>query len=197
MELKLDSNNFIYNSAKNGGALYLSNKKDSSVSEKRAINILNNIFKYNIADNFGGAIYSEYDQMYLAVINNNTISYNEAGITGGGLYTPSAVDKNLFDPKLIDIGNNTVNSYNNDYSTKPSYIVLDIILNQKVVDIITGEYLQLKFILYDEYDNIMEDITKYYSSISLKVKNNNISNNKDIKIKLLGNVCSFVNGKRK
>ncbi|OUM62833.1 hypothetical protein PIROE2DRAFT_61621 [Piromyces sp. E2] len=193
MELRLDSNVFIQNMATNGGALYLSNKQNYGKSEERPLNILNNSFKFNKAENFGGAIYSEFDQLHLAVTSNNNITYNKAGIIGAGLFTPSLVQRNLFNVKNDNIANNTVNSYINNYSTKPSYIMLNTTSKEGTFNITSGDYLPLKYLLYDEYNSVVEDITKYYSEIFLRIELK--YDEESTRIHLFGNTCSFNNGR--
>ncbi|KAG4085267.1 hypothetical protein H8356DRAFT_1298496 [Neocallimastix lanati (nom. inval.)] len=208
MELYLISNIFENNNAINGGALYLGKQDSIKQNINRTIVIKNNIFRENIAENFGGGIYSEYSKLYLAETDNNTIIHNEAGIMGGGAYSPKSVDKNLFDIKLCKFENNTVNSDINDYSSKPSFISLNTTLENNSVTIITGGFLPLQFLLHDEFGNIMKDITKYYSSITLKLLLENEDNKhsygdgdyfqtekKNVEYILYGNLGSFINGK--
>lgn len=202
MELNLISNNFEKNKAINGGALYLADGIKLNNDEDRKINIENNIFDENIAEDFGGAIYSNFSKLYLSTTKNNTISLNKAGIMGGGLYTPNSIDKNLFDITDTKFINNTVNSDINDYTSMPAYINLDTTLSKNPIDLISGDSLSLIFSVYDEYNNTIKDITKYYSSVLLNImleeKNNELmKRNKNQKYKLTGNISTFINGKIK
>jgi len=207
MKLNLTSNLFNYNSALNGGALFLKDGINNSNNNNRSdeISIENNMFYHNHAKNFGGAIYSEYSKLYLATTKNNTIINNSADNMGGGIFTPSSINKTMFNLNNLEIHNNTVNSYNNDYSSKPKYIKLKTYFNENRVNIITGDYLNINFILYDEYDNIMVDKAKLYSFITIKLllkpkERNTIYNDDDIlfnttsKYYMKGNIGTFVNG---
>jgi len=222
----LTSNNFNGNKASNGGAIYLVEDKKSSELNKvfnRSIYLENNHFRNNIADNFGGAVYSHYDRNQLQfTAKDNELIYNEAGIMGGGLYSLEAINKNV-SLEGLKFENNTVNSINDNYSTKPSYIKLNMLQNQNNFRITTGKYFPLNFSLHDEYDNIVVDNSNYYFSITIKVeliekdkkkshKNNEINkvndsneikeeNAEDTKKEVIkkyiveGNSASFINGK--
>jgi len=128
------------------------------------------------------------------------------------MYSPSLVHKNLFNISDCHIFNNTVNSYVNDFTSQPSYIKLDTLnlnINKKnSINITTGDHLPLKFTLYDEFENIIYDISKYYSSLSVKVvlieKEFYMSDNYEYddtiyeydkrNYYLLDSICSFTNG---
>jgi len=134
--------------------------------------------------------------MYMIKAINNKIAWNKAGIAGGGIYSPKSVNKSLFDLSQCEIYNNTVNSYWDNYTSAPSYIVLNTKI-ENYIKIYSGDYLPLSFTLYDEYDKIIEDITKY-NSITLKITlqrtENDIEESND-KILLYGNSEIFVNGR--
>ncbi|OUM69480.1 hypothetical protein PIROE2DRAFT_2569 [Piromyces sp. E2] len=200
MKVELISNQFYKNKAINGGAFYL--ESDINNNEKNIITIKNNIFKENIAENFGGAVYSNFKNFYISNSLNNTITDNEAGIMGGGVYFHQYINKKIFNLENIQIENNTVNSYINNYTSKPSYIKLNTTLNidnDNIINITTGDRFPLNFTLFDNFDNIIEDITKYYSSITLKVTLDEDNSNEDdtILYYLKGNIGSFVKGKSK
>ena len=203
--MNLISNEFINNKASNGGALYLEDGNDINENNTDIINIENNTFQKNSAENFGGAIYSEYSHLYLATSKNNEITFNNAGVMGGGIYTPKNAKKTIFNIDDLKIENNTVNSYINDYTSKPSYITLNTVLPNENINIVTGDPFPLDFTLYDEYDNVIEDITKYYSSMIIKVileeintpyqNGENINNKKkNSNFKLIGNIGTFIKG---
>ncbi|OUM65923.1 hypothetical protein PIROE2DRAFT_6994 [Piromyces sp. E2] len=208
VNFNISSSLFKKNKAVNGGALYFKNKRDNNVNEKSNDNmelvIENNIFMENIAVNFGGAIYSEFNKFYLATSRNNIIIENKAGVMGGGIFSLNLVHENLFNLSNCQISNNTVNSFVNDYTSRPSYITLN---DKKInsVNITSGGHLPLEFTLYDEFDNIIFDVTKYYSSLSIKVVLTNEEfflddNNEDDdsffnrNFYLVDNVCSFSQG---
>jgi len=193
MELNLNSNVFINNYADNGGAIYFGNEiSNTDNMDYPPININNNIFKENKAERFGGAIYSNLHKLGQAIVNDNQIVYNEAGIFGGGIYSPNvSINETLFDIAKNEIENNTVASFIDNYSSKPSYIMLN---SNKTISVYVGEYIPLMFSLYDDFDNIIIDITKYYSFLSLKLV---IMENDSIDIDnsyILGNVGSFIKG---
>jgi len=128
---------------------------------------------------------------------NNTISYNKAGIDGGGIYSSNIVNKNLFDINQFEFINNTVNSFKNEYSSLPYYIVLNTKMENNSIKISSGDYLPLSFSLYDEYNNILEDMAKYYSialKISLYYEDNKDNSSTSDKIILNGNREVFVKG---
>jgi len=192
MELSLNSNIFIDNNADNGGAIYFGNERTNTDNMDNPTIIINsNIFKENKAELFGGAIYSNYHKLGQATVNDNQIVYNEAGISGGGIYSPNSINETLFDMTKIKIENNTVDSFIDDYSSKPSYIMLN---SNETISVNVGEYIPLIFTLYDDFDNIIIDITKYYSFLSLKLV---IMETDSIDIDnsyILGNVGSFIKG---
>ncbi|OUM60857.1 hypothetical protein PIROE2DRAFT_13300 [Piromyces sp. E2] len=211
LKLNIKSNIFTNNHAINGGAIYLEDDfKNNNDDGKENVIFENNIFYGNNAEEFGGAIYSNYQNLYNETAINNTISYNIANIMGGGIFAESWFDKNQFNVNNNKIFNNTVNSYINNYTSKPSYISLDTKISFPK-ELSTGDLLPLTFSLHDQYGNIMEDITKYYSSLSIKIElqqkydeddeyyyddeyNNYINSNKE-KYKLYGNVGTFIMGK--
>jgi len=204
LELNLLTNEFINNKAINGGAIYIKNGNITNMNENNSITIEDNTFSDNRADNFGGALYSEFQKMYLAKAINNNFSYNKAGILGGGIFSPNSISENLFNIEDCTFLNNTVNSYINNYTSKPAYILMKPEFSDNLIQIISGAYLNLNFTLYDEFDNLIEDITKYYSSMTLKVvleeqKNVNKSNIKNdlnnLNYQLVGNVGSFIQGR--
>jgi len=211
-KLTINSNKFIKNQAINGGGLYIENHNVKIQNENNTIiHFNNNIFTENSASNFGGAIYSNYDKLFLANATNNLIEYNNAGIMGGGVYSPEHVEKTLFKLNNFEFHNNSVSSLINDYTTKPSYITLNTTVIDNTISVITGEYFSLNFNLYDEYHNIITDITKYYSSLTLKItleyenkeeeeeeeeeEREDYYKSKNLDYSIHGNICTFVNGR--
>jgi len=215
MSLNLRSNLFKGNKAIEGGALYLSNSNVPTLYQYDIYNAINNeniiikdnIFNENFAYNFGGAIFSDYDRLYIAQTNNNTLLNNKAGIMGGGIFTPNSVNKTMFDLSHWKLNRQEKSKYNNtdDYATKPSYIKLNNTEFNKII--YSGDTVPLSFSLYNEYDDQIIDITRYYSSMTLKIEiyrfddfytiknNNNFVNNSIIYQKpahyLEGNVERF------
>jgi len=164
------------------------------------ISIQDNSFEMNHAENFGGAIYSEFSKLYLASTKNNSIMMNNARIFGGGLYSPKSSNKTLFNIDDYLIINNTANSIINNYTTKPSYIILDNVFANNFTNITTGNHLPLQFSIYDEYDHAIEDITNYYSSITLRITleekdhTNDVYENSNYNYNLIENIGTFVYG---
>ncbi len=211
MGLNVVSNIFDGNIAENGGALYIMDDPNFNMdlNENRNIFFENNKFIRNIAHNFGGAIYSNYSRFYLANVDNNEIVCNKAGIMGGGLFSPKYVNKTSFSFKKITINNNTADSFEDNYSSKPFYVDLDTPFDNNNIKIMSGDRFPLSFTLYDEFYNIVKDITKYYSSLVLKVlliiKDNDEYDEYDEydsdynyyesqKVHLTGNIGSFTYG---
>jgi len=192
MDLSLNSNVFINNNGDNGGAIYFGNEI-SNIDDMNnpTVNINNNIFKENKAERFGGAIYSNYHKLGQATVNDNQIVYNEAGISGGGIYSPNSINETLFDMTKIKIENNTVDSFIDNYSSKPLYIMLN---SNETISVNVGEYIPLMFSLYDDFDNIIIDITKYYSFLSLKLVMVETDFSDIDNSYILGNVGSFIKG---
>lgn len=222
--MDLISNYFYENRGFNGGALYLindalSNKNTKDKVNKGAnsvINVKNNIFDNNFADNYGGGIYSEFDQFYMANSKNNTIKNNSAGTMGGGIYSPESFNKNVFNIKEDCIFfNNTVSYHDSNYATRPSILSLDTAIEN--IKIFTGDYLPLEFTVHDEFGDKIEDVYNNYSTITMVIsmyekdeyienyyldqkrhENNNIMFSvlsMHIKYNLLGNIGTFKHGK--
>jgi len=210
MKLDLISNTFKNNKGLNGGALYLSNGINTKTSnnynnkmeKKDKITIENNVFVNNCAENFGGAIYSNYNKLYLASSLNNTISYNTAKSMGGGIYVLNSVTTNIFDMKNWTIYNNTVNSYIDNYSSNPAYLILDPNIPKTELSIVSGNFLPLNFTLYDHFNKTIVDISRYYSSLELHLTlkseseiNGKMSNEKEDSTPILiENTGAFLNG---
>ncbi|ORX51108.1 hypothetical protein BCR36DRAFT_288750, partial [Piromyces finnis] len=209
MNLDLFSNTFKKNYGINGGAIYLTNAEASYDNNKKkhsprninenVIKFENNTFIENEAENFGGAVYSNYNKLFLATSKNNEIIKNKAGIMGGGIYTPNSKDQNMFnvmDIKNWKFENNTVNSFINDFTTKPYYISLNTTLKNNRITITSGNFFSLKFLLLDEYNNIINDITKYYSSLTLKLSLSSPDNKNgdNVNFYLTKNIGTFING---
>ncbi|ORX45341.1 hypothetical protein BCR36DRAFT_358228, partial [Piromyces finnis] len=194
LKINITSSIFNKNTALNGGSLYI-NDESYLFKNHTILNIVNNTFINNIAKNFGGAVYSKFNNTYISNSYNNSIINNNAGISGGGIYSSGKTIVNL---NKLSISNNTAHSYVSDYASKPSYILLNNTITSKITNIITGDYISLKFLLYDEYDNILEDISKYYSSLNIKSKlveiNDVYDDDPKKKIKLKGNICYFSKG---
>jgi len=205
IKLNLTSNIFKNNKAANGGGIYLGDNKNSLEENRNVIFIKNNTFLNNYANNFGGAVYFKLLNNYNTTIIDNNVISNAADISGGGMYSVNNQFKNDFILKNNNnFLNNTVNSYKSDYTSKPYSIGLnENYINQRNFNIITGDYLSIGFNLYDIYDKVIEDITEYYSSISLKLLLEplnynefyfNVNDNFNSYYHLLGNICSFSNG---
>lgn len=166
----------------------------------RTIYLENNSFKNNSAMDFGGALFYKMSNTYISTVINNEISFNKAEIMGGGVYSANT-NYQSFNIKNLSVYNNTINSFINNYSSKPSYLVLNNKLNSNTINIIPGESFSLNFTLYDAFNNPFIDFTKYYSSITLRVLlqdyyYNSDDNNLFSNVNLTGNFGSFRNGKK-
>jgi len=208
MKLNFISNKICDNKALNGGGIFMKDNNTSIQSNNNTFIIENNNFINNIALNEGGAIYSDYSKFDLAQPKNNSINFNKAGINGGGIYSLYSNDKNFFNDKYFNIYGNTVEKHISNIGSKPSYITISNSTSH-FFNITSGDQIKLEFILYDQFDNILEDYSKIYSSLPLKVilidesEENNIEEeeeeeetlNENNSYKLYENVGSFVNGK--
>ncbi|OUM56157.1 hypothetical protein PIROE2DRAFT_19370, partial [Piromyces sp. E2] len=186
----LENNTFIENRGLNGGAIYFKEGIINNDGENGKIVIRNNIFNKNIADKFGGAIYSEYSKLYLAEAENNKITENKASIMGGGVYTPYSVNLTMFNLKSEELKDNTVDNYLNNRESYPAYIKLNI-NTDNLITVTTGELFPMNFSLYNYYDDIFVDKSKYYSMILLKVVLVSEEDVNHIFSKVNGNVGSF------
>ena len=197
MELTLESNLFKKNTAVNGGALFFS---DDSNNDNQKIIAKNNTFSKNSVTEFGGAIYSGsiiFNKNQFNTFENNIISYNTADVMGGGIYSAQTTNIIQFNQSEWYFANNTINLHSNDYTTKPAYLSLNSPFNQKI-KLITGDILLLNFTLFDGYDNIIKDVTKYYSSMTLRItlekKNKDLYDNNIKDYYLQENAKQLING---
>jgi len=213
MKLNLESNTFRNNKAINGGALYLSNdlnpnknrnqKKNEEEKEKQNIEKLilnNNVFVGNSAEKFGGAIYANYNKLYLATSTNNIVRFNTAKIMGGGIYVPHSIKTNLF--PIVEgewtINNNTVYASPDNYSSKPAFLILlNSAIPKSEMNITSGEFFPLTFLLQDEFNKTVTDITRYYSSLLLKLTLIKKSRDNDDTTGDNNNNNSYMDNKRK
>jgi len=204
MELHLNSNEFGKNKARNGGALYFGEeqKTDTSYAYKnKEMVIENNKFYENLAEMFGGAIYTNYNKISLVTIKNNTVINNIAGVMGAGIYTSNPFDNGTINIDGFTFNSNFVDSLLDNYTSKPTYISLNTTLIKNSKKINAGDYYPLIFTLHDEYGHIITDITKHFSMITLKLNiflktdiTDKVEKDDDKNVYLFGNVCTFVNG---
>ncbi|ORX47898.1 hypothetical protein BCR36DRAFT_405219 [Piromyces finnis] len=188
LNININSSKFEYNHASNGGVMYFS--KSENHFNNNSIKFYNSTFSNNGADYFGGVIYSSFEELNITNLENTFFKENNA-YSGGVFYIDNDknLDKILFNANSKDIKylNNTAESYGNNYASDPYKIIL---LNENIKDINikSGELLSLKFRVIDEYNQIVKDISKFFSDIILKID----GNIKDKK--LIGNICYFSNG---
>jgi len=199
LDLNINSSVFEYNNANNGGVMYFSRSlKHNNANE---IKLYNSIFSNNKADYFGGVIYSNYEKLQIVDTLNTTFKENHA-YSGGGFYfnynnNANHEILNLNDTK-IEFVNNTSESHGNDYATD-TYMILSLNDGIKGFNIKSGESYSLKFNVIDEYNQIIRDISKYYSNIILKISENDDQDSMNldsssVKKKFTGNICYFSNG---
>ncbi|ORX37498.1 hypothetical protein BCR36DRAFT_313638 [Piromyces finnis] len=207
LDLNLTSNTFEKNEGVNGGAIYINDNNNSleKRNDRSYIMIINdNIFKENKAENYGGALYSRINTTISSISHskNNIFKHNKSGILGGAIYSQNSREYNILDLQYNNenvFKDNTANDIINDYTSKPAYISLNTTINTWGNRITSGNFLPMLFILYDEYDNIM-NITNYYNNIILKVnlekkfKSKHILGNEK-NYYLTGNIASFASGK--
>lgn len=199
MEFSLLDSDFIKNEALHGGAIYFGDKSNLSNTKSQDIKITmkNNNFMDNIADLFGGAIYSEFKTVNTFIEENNKISNNKAGITGGGLYISKLDNEKSLIFNNSEIVDNTSNDFTNNYSTNPSYIKLDTSFERNKISLYSGDYLPLTFTLYDDYDQVVKDLSEYYSYITLMVTLKEKYNENNVNFKLTGNSGNLLRGQFK
>ncbi|ORX42861.1 hypothetical protein BCR36DRAFT_150195 [Piromyces finnis] len=198
MTLNLTSNEFSENSAIDGGALYITHRKNENDNELIHFIINNNTFYNNSAEYFGGAIFMELNNLSIKSTQKNIMEHNKSKILGGGLFLSNYYNKDVYDMFLFK--DNFSNSIRNDYSSKPAYIALSSNYTNSFVELFSGDYLALEFALYDEFENIIEDITKFYSSMTIRVtlEEKNVISKRSTNILnyyLEGNIGSFLNGR--
>jgi len=225
LNLNFTSNRFEKNSSHKGGSLFIREGKNVN-SVNNTSYFLHNVFYNNSVHDFGGAIYYEFENLKFSSMEsrNNSITLNTAEINGGGIYAHNpSYEKKVIDISQSQIRNNYVDSYENNYSSRPFYISLNEAINNDSLNITSGDYLPLRFSLLDKYNNVIVDIPKYYSSIMLKItliekknendeeydekyndeyddeyedKYNTINeeNSQTKEVKLMNNLCSFSNG---
>ncbi|ORX80569.1 hypothetical protein BCR32DRAFT_20538 [Anaeromyces robustus] len=191
-DMKLNINNckFYDNKSLYGGAIYLSSNEDSGLYDVE-INMNNLYFEGNNAENYGGAIYSNYDGFYLAHTSNLVFTNNNANIGGGALYSPKTINTHLFSFKETSFISNTAQSYGKDVSSKPSYALLVSSYNNPLISLSSGNYLSFNFVLYNEDDVIIEDKTNFFSTIFMKAS---LYSQKGLTYQMSGNMCNFSGG---
>jgi len=195
LNFDLNSNQFCNNIAKNGGALYLSDNGNSSNRRNMDIIFENNVFKDNYASDFGGAFYSDYSKFYMATAKNNSFINNKAGAMGGGIYFNNFIDKNLQNSIFKD---NLVGYLTDDYSAKPAYVLLNTKLNSETSKVNSRDYFPLIFTLYNDFDNVVTDVNKYFNMITLRLEikeKNSDYEEYNGNYYITGNIGTFINGK--
>jgi len=189
LNLSIESSRYISNAAVNGGALYL-DKTLINNNFQSNIKLTNVTFQSNIAYDYGGALYSDYDKLYVAEIQDVNFNKNIANIAGGAIFVPNEYNKKSLDISKCNFVNNIGETHGNDFTTEVSYIKLS---NTDINTIIkSGDYIPLKFSLYDEYGKFIFDKFNIYSGISLSI---NIQNNDTPKYEIRENKCTFFMGK--
>ena len=177
-----------------------------------------NLFSNNTADDFGGAVYTHINYLSYESFINDTVSYNKAGVWGGGIFINGKYDREVSEIKDCNLLNNTISFLINNYSSAPYSIQLETKLSNNPIKIRTGDIVPLIFSLNDMYDHVIDDVTKYYSSMVLEVFMKKVSKIdstldvynqyvfKDLDINkimtvtsepdfhLTGNIGSFING---
>jgi len=195
---------FYNNNALNGGVIYLSIIKNDSKTLKNQnqnkIEIMNSLFIKNKAEQFGGAIYSDFINMNIFNITNSSFIENNS-YAGGAIYINDFDDDdNNNEESLLSYYedffngmkfiNNTSDSHGDDYASKPYKINLISPQSEKLM-IRNGDHISMDFNLIDMFNQTIQDVSKYYSNIMLNmVYDSNIYND----IKVVGNGCIFSRG---
>ncbi|ORY56047.1 hypothetical protein LY90DRAFT_669544 [Neocallimastix californiae] len=193
LKLYIESSSFYDNKSMNGGAIYFLGKEDSEHFEVD-ITMKNLVFDGNIAEEYGGAIYSEYNGLYKTYSYGLTFKNNIANIAGGALYTPTDRKKNLLMYEDLKLNNNSGLSYGNDISSSPAYAVIKSKYDNETLYIPSGSYLSFNFKLYDESNIFIEDKMNYLNKITIRAELYNTINSKNY---LTGNICTFTYGECK
>ncbi|OUM65946.1 hypothetical protein PIROE2DRAFT_59671 [Piromyces sp. E2] len=188
--MNMHNSYFINNEGLNGGALYLSGGENSDTYNVE-ISMRKIYFNNNTANNFGGAIYSDYDGFYLTDAVDINLTNNTAEISGGALYSPSSNNKTLLFYEDLYMQSNVGKAYGNDISSSPSYILSKKNYKDTII-ISSGGYLTFSFNIYDINDNILEDNTNYFTFISIKSILKNNTNNQNFQV--TGKECNFYYG---
>ncbi|OUM59039.1 hypothetical protein PIROE2DRAFT_15554 [Piromyces sp. E2] len=195
IDLEIINSDFYGNHGLNGGAIYFDSEEDIDEYETY-IKLFNNNFIDNIAGKYGGAIYSNYTNLYLADVANIMIKNNSAGIAGGGLFSPSKNQKTLISNEDLKFESNTANSYGNEIATHPSLVVVSYNDNKKyynnTISVSSGSDLSFSFYMYDSQNIKINDKINYFNFISIKAYIQNYD--KFMHYMISGNTCSFING---
>ncbi|ORY72859.1 hypothetical protein LY90DRAFT_636981, partial [Neocallimastix californiae] len=197
LNMKIKSSLFENNYGINGGVMYF--KQFNNHLNENPIELIDLIFKKNKAEYFGGVIFSDNEHLNIQNVKNVTFTENYA-YAGGVIYLNNE-NNEIIKNDLLYVNNknfiyinNTAESHGDNYATDP--YVIDLI-NQDIYNIFnrtikSGDSIPLKFNLYDEFNQTINDASKLYSNLGLKINilNNNDSNN----YKLYGNSCFYSNG---
>ena len=193
LNLTITSSIFEENKAQNGGAIYFNEGISDENNNNNSIIIKDTIFKNNVVDYFGGAIYSDFEGLSITNIENVEFISNKA-YSGGAVYTSNNKNKTLFDVynKNINYIDNIAESHGNDYATNP-YMINLINKNVRNIVIKSGSTFSLEFDLKDQFNQYVNDISKYYSNIGLEtyITNDNIN---QTDYAMLKNTCYFYRG---
>ncbi|OUM60765.1 hypothetical protein PIROE2DRAFT_13403 [Piromyces sp. E2] len=193
INLNINNTNIKNNNIKNNGGAFLNGgsvyfQKTSDIELNHSIKIIDTQFKNNKAEYFGGAIYSDFVGLNNLNTKNVTFIGNHA-YAGGAIYSNKNCNKALFSKNTMYI-NNTAESHGKDFATSP-YIVNFKQSELKNYIVTSGELFPLQFNLTDEFGQIIQDVSKYYSNIILTLTP--IINDDEI-ILIYGNSCYFLKG---
>jgi len=121
----------------------------------------NTNFIKNKAEYFGGAIFSDYNNLINSNIKNTSFIENYA-YAGGAIYIKQHLNYSLFNiyDNNISYINNTSESHGPNVATDPYIIKLIDNSDLKNLTITSGESHSLKFQLFDELDQTIFDYSK-------------------------------------
>ena len=200
INMEISSSSFENNSGVHGGAIYIS--KSESEDNVNSIVIEDTSFTNNKAEDFGGAIYSDFDIFNINNIENVKFEGNTA-YAGGSFYLKNDnidIDNTkslevLKNTTKIQYINNKSDSHGENYGTNP--IKIELMTNiPKIVELKSGDVIQLKFNMTDKYGQIVKDISRLYSSIGINIEldEETLNDDNEIQKKLKGSTCYFTNG---
>lgn len=134
--------------------------------------------------------------MDLTNIKNVIFTENKA-YAGGALYSnnnKNCIFFNINDKDNIKFLNNTSESHGKEYATRP-YIIKLVAISKEQLNIASGEAVSFKFSLFDEYNQLIIDISRFYPNIYIYAFNNDNNLDEIPDNYIIGNICNFSNGK--
>jgi len=197
LNLEILTSQFQNNYSLYGASLDFNSINNTTQTITNNITISDSKFTNNKAEYFGGAIYSNFENIDLSHITNTTFIGNKA-YAGGAIYIHNE-NFTLIDEKMIKkyILNNTSESHGHNIATKPYQIEFQSeILTDSNINLKIGDNLQLEFELKDQFNQTVIDQSKYYDNIIIKAVIHNEEENEYLlnEVLLTSNTCYFFKG---